>query len=153
MTTPRRTFSKTSLTTLALSAARVPKSRRRSSTALPPTTWTIWGHPSLQPSSRRSIQCNRLSRIRTKPSATLAKILPPRLTISKQKSRKRLTILLPILRCRRLKRQSASPVNRGRYISPCSSRCSPLSSSELPSSGRSLVSNRPASPTSSITTY
>lgn len=36
----------------------------------------------------------------------------------------KLTISPPILRYRRLRRQSASPKNRGRYISPCSSQYS-----------------------------
>lgn len=43
MTLPRRIFSKTSLTTSASSAARVSKSRRRSSTAPPTMTWTTLG--------------------------------------------------------------------------------------------------------------
>ena len=55
-------------------------------------------------------------------------------------------------RYRRLKRPSASPRNHGKSISPCSSRCSPSSSSELPLSGKSRASNEPVSPTSSITT-
>lgn len=53
---------------------------------------------------------------------------------------------------RRLKRQSVSPRNHGRSISPCSSRYSRSSSLAQLRYGRNHASRRPESPTSSITT-